>query len=446
MANYYVRSSAAGAGTGANWANAYTTLGAALAVATSTSIIYVADDHAETAGSAKAFTFPSTPGLKVFCVNTHATEPPTGLAKTASITTTGNFAISFVSGYAYIYGIIFNSGTGNSGSADMIFGSTNNAITGIQFEECTFTIPSTSANAPFNFGLNIASGGVGNKFEFINPIFKFGATGQSLAFGTGEFIFKGMTIDATGSIPTTLITPLGTAGNFTNIIIEASDLSGRAFTNLVSVATWYNSKLILRDCKLPSSITVTTGTFVYNGIEIRMHNCDSSGTNYRISRNTYQGSMINENTLIKSGGANDGTNGLSWKIVTSANALVSNPFTTEDIAIWNDVTTSITATIEILHDSATNLKDDEIWVEVEYLSSSGSPIGAKITDRLVELIDSGADQATSSVTWTTTGMTNPNKQKLNVTFTPGMKGYIIARVMVAKASYTVYIDPKITIT
>jgi hypothetical protein len=38
------------------------------------------------------------------------------------------------------------------------------------------------------------------------------------------------------------------------------------------------------------------------------------------------------------------------------------------------------------------------------------------------------------------------KQKLSVSFTPQMKGVVKARIYVARASTTVYIDPLITIT
>jgi hypothetical protein len=34
---------------------------------------------------------------------------------------------------------------------------------------------------------------------------------------------------------------------------------------------------------------------------------------------------------------------------------------------------------------------------------------------------------------------------LSVTFTPQMKGFFIARVVVAKPSYTVYVDPVLTV-
>jgi hypothetical protein len=56
-----------------------------------------------------------------------------------------------------------------------------------------------------------------------------------------------------------------------------------------------------------------------------------------------------------------------------------------------------------------------------------------------------AAQTASTATWTTTGLTTPNTQKLEVTFTPQKKGLVQARVVLAKASKTIYVDSKLTV-
>jgi hypothetical protein len=60
MASVYVRSGAAGAGTGADWANAYTTLAAAFTAKAAGDVFYVSDDHAETQASAMTLVSPGT--------------------------------------------------------------------------------------------------------------------------------------------------------------------------------------------------------------------------------------------------------------------------------------------------------------------------------------------------------------------------------------------------
>jgi hypothetical protein len=126
-------------------------------------------------------------------------------------------------------------------------------------------------------------------------------------------------------------------------------------------------------------------------------------------------------------------------------------------SIWNDTTgVAKTVTVEFVHDTnvaagqgagtSFAFRDDEIWLEVEYLGASGSPLGTIIRDVKATPLTTAADQTSSSVGWTTTGMTTPVKQKLvSASFTPQQKGYIQCRVYVAKASKTIYVDPKITV-
>lgn len=179
-----------------------------------------------------------------------------------------------------------------------------------------------------------------------------------------------------------------------------------------------------------------------------MYNCDDGDTNYRLWIEEPFGNVKDETTLVRTGGASDGTTPLSWKMTTGAEAKWPiNYLATDEIVIWNETTGSaITATVEILHDSATNLTDREIWLEASYLGDASYPLGTPISDRAADILASAADQADSSETWTTTGMTNPNTQKLSVTFTPQQKGYVSLTVHLAKASYTVYVCPKVAVT
>jgi hypothetical protein len=178
-----------------------------------------------------------------------------------------------------------------------------------------------------------------------------------------------------------------------------------------------------------------------------MFNCDSADTHYRYRKATQFGTIQDETTLVRTGGASDGTTTYSYKLVTNADA--EHPMLTLDtpeIVRWNDTTgSSITVTVEFLHDSATALKDNEIWLAVMYLGTSGVPLASFVNDG-VSVVATAASQASSSETWTTTGMANPNKQKMSVTFTPQEAGFLHATVRMAKASYTAYVDPKLTVT
>jgi hypothetical protein len=160
------------------------------------------------------------------------------------------------------------------------------------------------------------------------------------------------------------------------------------------------------------------------------------------------GDTYSETTIVRSGGASDGINPLSWRMVANATAKVFPvlPMVSGEFAIWNDTTGSArTVTVEFLHDSATGLKDNELWLELDYYGASGNPKGTLATSA-PNVLASGSTLASSSATWTTTGMANPNAQKVAVTFTPQLKGFFIATIKLAKASYTVYVDPKMTVT
>lgn len=180
-----------------------------------------------------------------------------------------------------------------------------------------------------------------------------------------------------------------------------------------------------------------------------MHNCDSADTNYMLWIEDYAGSIKIETALVKTGGASNGAVPFSLKMAASPNASYPTvPLESCELpAIWNAVTGSpVTVTVDVLHDSATNLTDSDIWLEVQYLGTSGFPLSSFINDAKADVLATAADQTASSATWTTTGMSNPNTQKLAVTFTPQEAGYLQAKVILAKASTTVYVDPKLQVS
>jgi hypothetical protein len=147
---------------------------------------------------------------------------------------------------------------------------------------------------------------------------------------------------------------------------------------------------------------------------------------------------------------------ISWKVVSAANCQYPSirlespeiaryyPQTAAEIAGWSAGMT-VAVTVEILRDNATNLKDSEVWLEVNAPGTSGFPLGVLTSDAVADVLATAADQTASSVAWTTTGMTNVNKQKLSVSVVLQNKGWITARVVVAKASVTLYVDPKLTV-
>src|SRR5580765_8501680 len=110
MASYYVWSGATGTGSGATWANAYTTLTLAFASKLAGDVFYVAHDHAESTGATITLTTAGTIAnpAKVICVSRSGSVPPVSADRraTAQVATgAGSFHLQFV-GSTHYDGII----------------------------------------------------------------------------------------------------------------------------------------------------------------------------------------------------------------------------------------------------------------------------------------------------------------------------------------------------
>jgi len=434
MAIIYLRSTDGNdADNGSTWALAKATLAGAVSAASAGDTIYVSQAHAESTGANVFIVNVGTTAapLKVICVSDSA-EPPTTLATTGVVENTGDHNINFFAGVAYIYGLTFKSATGGSagaGTTDITIASTGFYVV----ENCDFYLNSTGSST-LNFG-----GGIRKncRVHFGDPTQKIETNG--IVWTGGSFISGTSTPNAM----------FGALQNTTNLI-ENVDMSNLSST--VSLTSAANAGfLVFRNCKLPSSWSgsVYAAAPSLHGNRHSVQNCDSANTNYYLWTEDVMGSVKHETTLVKTGGASDGVTPISWKIVTTANAddFPASAFVTDEIVRWNDTTgSSITVTVDILHDSVTNLTNGEIWVEVNYLGTSGNPLGVFVSDAKADILASAADQDASGATWTTTGMTNPNKQKLVVSFTPTVKGFIHAAVRTCKPSKTIYVDPVLQVS
>jgi len=418
------------------WADATLTLAKAAANDAAGDTIYVAHDHNETGASNVTLSIAGTASspVRIICADTSTNATATS----GAMTVTGGTNITF-NGFFYCYGIAFTAGS--SGSAHMFYLVASSSPSQF-FENCSFSTLSTYSSGAFYLtalGANTAS-----SLTLKNCTFKFGHASQSLVSTRCAVNITGGSIASGSSAITKFI---GLSENSSYVRITDFDFTNAASSmNLVSTTATCQSKIDFINCKLPASWSggIVSAAITAIGFRASMYNCDSGATNYRLWIETYAGSIKSETTLVKTGGASDGTTAISWKLVTSANSNETvAPLITDDMAIWIDSTgSSKTITVDILHDSTTALTDAEVWLEIDYLSSSAQPLGTPASDKRATVLTTATAQTTSSATWTTTGMTNPNKQKLEVTFTPQMKGFVYARVCLAKASYTIYVDPE----
>jgi hypothetical protein len=441
MANIFVRSTDGdNASDGSTWALAKATIAGALAIAIAGDTIYVSKNHAETQASALTWTSPGTIGnpVLILCVDdTGDPVNPTALATTATVTTTGNSTTAFGAGYAYVYGIQFTSGSGGNSSATISF-----TVAGSwwKLERCKLYLATTQNAGKISTGVG-GSTQNDNSVEWVDVDVQFNHTGQGIN-ANGKLKWCGGTV--VGAVfPTYLFYTTGTGKGA--IDVSGVDLSaigtGRYLINwsLASV-----TQIDFRNCKLGSGVTVTSEQPRRMG-SIRVVNCDSADTNYQYELQAYQGGVCDETTIVRTGGASDGTTPVSRKMVTTANSKFFAPLESDPIAIWNEtVAAPITVQVPVINDGIT-LTDKDVFIEVEYLGTSGFPLSSIASNR-PDILASAEDLPADASAWTTTGLSSPVKQMLGVTITPQEKGWIQVRVCLARPSTTLWFDPKVQVS
>lgn len=439
MASYYVYSAAAGAADGSDWANAYTTLAAATTSKAAGDVFYVADDHAETQASAMTITSPGTAASPcyIYCVNRGGSVPPVSadLRTTATITTTGANAMTLTLAFSYVYGITFSAGSGAVNSALAI---SSGSVCHIVYDSCVLKKAGTTASAAA-----LSSGASGSQVAVVlrNTVLSFGAAGDSLTVSSGTLRWYATASALSGTTPTTGLFQI-TGGSV--IDVDGVDLSSMGSgSNLIRAQTSASS-VVIRNCKLGASVAVAAATAPSSNspsASVQLVRCDSGDTNYRSEKYMTTGTLTTETTIVRTGGASNGTTTISWNVTTAASPEIITPFECFPISIWNEtVGSSVTVTVECRGGAVPN--NDEVWMDVEYLGTSGFPIASFATTTKDDLLASGSACTSSSETWG--GSTS--SFKLTKAVTPQEKGPITVYVKVAKASSTFYIDPKITLS
>ena len=439
---------AGGSGTNADWAGAYATMAAAITASAAGDVFWVSSAHSETPSSALSLTFKGTLASpnRVLCVVESGASGISGLSNTAVIGTSGANALTLVSGNVYYYGIIFRVGVSQSSGSCIININTSASLLdeAVCFENCSIENQSNSSGAIINIGGNGTL-----RARFVNTNFRFGNAGSRIAVANSRVSIEGGAAVSGTTTPTTQMF-LGNGGRGMQIDINGFDFSNFSSSLVVfnpgSAVNMHPSKM--RNCRMPTS-WASFSTAVTPIARSESNNADTGSTIGRLWVEDYCGTITNENTIVRTGGASDGTTGISWKMVSNANA--EYPLLrleSGEIVAWNELTGSRTVTVEIIHSgvgagASGDFRDDEIWLEVVSLDSASYVVGA-LTSTMALPETTPADHANSSETWASSPAT-PVKQYLQAAISPDLKGYISCRVVLAQASKTVYIDPKLTV-
>lgn len=402
--------------------------------------IYIDDGHNEVgigAGMPINCSTTATSPTRIYCVDKASDALSTG-----AIVGSVNYELR-LTGYAYSYGVEYAGGTGNISigelaDANIILESNNTVV----LSSSSSTADIAGYSPSYRCGLKIINGNIklnnstGACGIQVNPL-RFEWRGGSLISDYGvDTLF---TSSATGTPHKATIE---------DVDLDAMGQGATAAILIDLTTTDANYDVLLTRCKLPSDagFAVTDNDWAtYNTGKVRLHHCSSANQTYDFYERSYEGTVEDNTSIYRTGGASDGTTAISAKMVSSAGC-VENIIALESIPItgWTSSTTEKTFTVEGVWDSATNIQNDEIWLELEYPADNSSGLGAIAKDKCA-ILGTPADQTASTETWTGTGgFSNENKFKLSVTVTPGKAGPITAKVYLAKPSTTVYIDPKIT--
>ena len=441
MASYYVWSGAGGGlANGTSWANAYVTLQAAIAGKLAGDIYYVAHDHTEVeAISHKILTFVGTVAApnKVYCVDRAGSVPPVSanLRTGAVIRTAGALNLKLI-GYVDFYGMTFMAGDTTT-EANLYTCSANANVQ--RFVNCALQLGSTHTDAgiftpDYNNGLCVLE----------NTTVRFGGGPGSYqsVYISGQLIWRNTPAALTGSFIPDYILDLNAIG--ARAIIEGVDFSAATTGRYIYYPhDMGNTQLIMKDCRIGTGVAMPAGDITkYNNGDFQFFRCDSADTNYRTARINSLGAMTTETVIVHSGGATDGGTPVSWKIITSSICRWEFPFEClpiSPITLFNETPgVARTVTIEGVWGGAAVPLNDEIWIDIEYLGTSGFPLATKATSTKANALVAGTALPAGSGTWG--GSTT--KFKMSATFTPLEKGPFAIYVRVAKPSSTFYIDPR----
>ena len=409
MANIFYDNSATGANDGANKGDAFTSIVTAFTGRSDGDIMFCSHTSSEIASGAIAIN--NAANVTAISVDFSGSNPPVSadiLPGCELGTTTGNYQIR---GQVLFVGLDFTL----SGTAALITLQPHQ----ICFQDGTITLNDTS-----RINTNIG------KFTFTGMTVT-GAGTIGPAPGSLEW-FNG-TCDATISQSLTSL-PV-------NFAFHAVDFSSITGTVVLDNRLDSMSRIMFYGCKFDSGATFRSGTLDYGAITARF----ASNNIYDVEIHRREGTILSETTIVKTGGASDGTTPISLKFITTTEAFpyhrgLSNA---ESIPImfFAPTTGSQAFTVDILTDGVT-LTDAEAWLDVIAPTSASAPLRVQSTT-LPDRLATPTALPLSSATWTTTGISTPIKQTLSITVDIATPGWVEARIYLGKTSATMYADVKL---
>lgn len=430
---FYVDSAAGGANNGTSWTDAWTSIDSALTTVAAGEIIYIDDGHSENLAAVKAWTIVATAGnpYQILCVD----KADDSLSSGAVIQSTGSGSYTLVfGGSVYMYGLNIQAGAWIRLDA--------NEAGKVTVENCTLRMGVNNAGGVLTAGYtNEAS-----HIDLIDTTVHLDGTGSYVTYinlrWRGGTLITDATIDYV----------FNQAGDGGSLHVTGVDLSAHS-NNLVSIpaSSRVIGPILIECCKVSAGSTIADATPLGIGSVWRMHHCDDgtdADPSYKMEERSYFGIVKVDTARYRTGGASDGvrSNPVSLEIASNASckelyAFVESP----PVCAWTAGDGSTSYTYKIYFASDATIQDDEAWMEIFLPNdASTSSQAARQSTRMSPQSTPANITSDGSSTWTGTGV--GTKQELSVAYTPDKPGPVIARIYLAKASDTIYVDPLIEIT
>lgn len=436
MATYFVWDGGNN-GDGLSWANAKTTLAAAIALASANGdVIKVAHTHTGDNALAVDTTWTALNNISIVSVDKTNSDAPTAMGTAAWLgSSSASVALTINGGYRVLL----------SGLTLRNAGVTSKSITVASSDESAFDLKSCylwlgAANSGNYFITGSISSSQNHAVRLFNCTFRFSNVSQRIVF-SGVVEFNGCNVSSEGSSPNTLISNSGRSGLMSFIGCDLSHCgAGTLVANQATSTTIFN----FIQCKLGTNYvareTPSNPANASNG-QTWIVDCSSGDTHGIFGFFDGQGALTSDTGVYATTGAAQ----QSWKVVTTSGNGPERPFTTPWVSLYHTGASSITPYFDVLRDdSTTAYKDTEVWAEFRAKTVGGSPISTGYSDAGA-LLSAGTNQATSSLgagDWTGESGTNwYGKCDAGSAFTPAEAGDILGRICFAVPSATIRIDP-----
>jgi hypothetical protein len=422
--------------------------------------IFVSSDHAETQAATLQLTFGgAVAGAESYLTSVNRTStdlPPLSADITAggSITTTGSFSMTFQinDNSMTVNGVSFSAGTGATLEAVnfLIQGNPNAGGTDIiALSNGTITTPTTGTGNNVTCATAAADAGA-SRISFTNMTFAFGVAGQIISPGNSgtacSWVLNNVTLASSPAIPTSFIGVTGGAV----MTIENSNFSvlttGHTIVASGGGPNGGGSVVRISGDSIGAGATCSIVASYGPGADISCIDVGVSGSTAN-TNNTWgkQGGIITTSaSTYRNGGNTSGGTPTSWVMTSNSQNKVTASFSTDPIEAWSTFTSGThTAYIDIV--SSATLTNAQVWSSCNTFGTSGSPITTFTSNKVVNQLATPANQPTATggdASWTSPPST-PAYQQLQITYTPTQAGRISCKVITAKASSTLYVDPEL---